>query len=82
MKYTVKDICCLLNCHQNTVYPAIKKLKPLILINSKKQYVKKFDYQQVIAILSYINKPKKEFVVPFIDNKLIQLATILNNSYS
>lgn len=80
MEYTIKDICCLLNCHQNTVYPALKKIKPILLINSNKKYVKKFDFQQVMAILSYVNKPKKEFVLPFVDNKLIKLATILNNS--
>ena len=80
MKFTIKDICALLNVHPNTIYPAIKKLKPFFLLGKNKEYLKNYDLQQVIAIISHLNKPKKEFVLPYHDNKIITLATILNNS--
>ena len=81
MKYTVKDICCLFNCHVNTVYPVIKKLKPFFLLGKNKDYLKTYELQQVMAIVSHLNKPKKEFILPYSDDKIIVLATILNNTW-
>ena len=49
-------------------------------MGKSKDYLKTYELQQVMAIVSHLNKPKKEFILPYSDDKIIVLATILNNT--
>ncbi len=80
MKFTIKDICVVYNCHKNTIYKQLKPIMPIFLLNSKKKCKKVFNEYEIISIIPYLKKPKKSFIIPVIDNNIIFFATILNNT--
>jgi hypothetical protein len=79
MKFTLKDICIVYNKHINSIYPKLKPIMPLFLFNSGKKCKRIFTEQEITALLPYLKKPKKAFIINNIDNNIIFLATILNN---
>ena len=79
MKYTIKEISTLFNCHKNTIYPQLKKVMPLMLLNSGKTCKRVFNEVEMLVIINYLKKPKKPFIVAYVDKNILNLATILNN---
>jgi hypothetical protein len=79
MKFYIIDLCNVFNCSKQTIYPQLKKFNKLFLFNSNKKCKRVYTETEIMAIVPYIKKPKKPFVINKIDNNLIFLATILNN---
>ena len=81
MKFYIIDLCRVFNCSKNTIYPQLKKFNQLFLFNTGKKCKRVYNENEIMALLPYIKKPKKSFYINNIDNNLLFLATILNNTH-
>lgn len=68
------------NCSKNTIYPQLKKFNKLFLFNTGKKCKRVYTQNEIMALLPYLKKPKKSFFINNIDNNILFLATILNNT--
>lgn len=80
MKFYIIDLCRVFNVSKNTIYPQLKVFNKLFLFNSGKKCKRVYNETEIMALIPYIKKPKKTFFINYIDNNIMFLATILNNT--